>query len=248
MPDAKSLKKDTLELSKILPPDAPLDRLLTTLANHDAAVRMLTSVYPSTHEADIRKALSQLATLTRSLNEWATAKPAAKSAPEELTTENADVPAMLSFPDRVVFGYPGAIGKCKRVKVFVDGASKGNPGPAYAGVQITTIEGEPVYEAGLALGEMTNNAAEYHGMLHALEMLTENGCPEAYFFSDSMLMVNQMNGEWQVKHPGIMPLIQRAQVLRKKLSRFQIVHVRRENNRRADELANLACKKKLVKK
>ena len=155
---------------------------------------------------------------------------------------------MLSFPDRVVFGYPGAIGKCTRVKAFVDGASKGNPGPAYAGVQITNIEDEPVYEAGLALGPMTNNAAEYLALIHALEMLVENGCPEAYFFSDSMLMVNQMNGEWQVKNAGIMPLIKRAQALRKQLPRFQIVHVRRENNRRADELANLAFKKKLTKK
>jgi ribonuclease HI len=137
---------------------------------------------------------------------------------------------------------PSAIAPHHAVKVQVDGASKGNPGPSAAGIVITDLEGEVIYEEGICLGEMTNNAAEYRGLIRALEILAENGRPLAYVFSDSLLMVNQMNLEWQVKHPDIRRLFSQAQILKRRLPKFEIRHVPREKNKRADQLANRAIK------
>jgi ribonuclease HI len=236
---AADLKKMIRETLGLLPAEARADKILLKLANHKAVVKMLAQEFPQAEELDIRKALAKMAGLVATLDDWsapasgAQKKAQARTSSEAGASDEAPPPALND---------PSVLAGHHKVKVFVDGASKGNPGPASVGVVMTDLENQPLYEEGLYIGETTNNVAEYQALIQALETLTSHGCPEAYFFSDSTLMVNQMRGLWKVKNPGLLPMVARAQSLRRKLPRFQIAYVPREQNRRADELANLAYK------
>ena len=130
--------------------------------------------------------------------------------------------------------------------INVDGGSRGNPGPAGAGVVIRTDQGQRIHEGGYFLGRQTNNTAEYHALLRALQRVVRlrDSTPEppasTTIFSDSELLVRQLTGEYQVKSPTLGPLFREAQMLLVRLGRWTVRHVPREQNSRADELANLA--------
>jgi ribonuclease HI len=131
--------------------------------------------------------------------------------------------------------------------IHIDGGSRGNPGEAGFGVHVATPEGETV--AGLYgyLGRATNNVAEYQALLHALRYALGRGAFRVKLFSDSELVVRQVAGRYKVKHPDMIPLHREATSL---LSRFQeatLSHVRREQNREADRLANQALDEKASK-
>ena len=132
-----------------------------------------------------------------------------------------------------------------RVTINVDGGSRGNPGNAGAGIVIRREgSGEVLYEAGLFLGHATNNVAEYSALLAGLEKAAQIGAAEATIFSDSELMIHQINGHYRVKNEGLRPLFEQAQELRKNFQGSHFIHVRRELNAHADKLANLAMDKK----
>jgi ribonuclease HI len=122
---------------------------------------------------------------------------------------------------------------------YVDGASRGNPGPAGYGVFMRTEHGEIIEIAGY-LGTTTNNVAEYSGLLEALSFAAEEGATELEVISDSLLLVKQMNGEYRVKHPNLIPLFQRARTMARAFRRFSIRHTLRAGNKEADRLANVA--------
>ncbi|QDU34204.1 14.7 kDa ribonuclease H-like protein [Poriferisphaera corsica] len=125
--------------------------------------------------------------------------------------------------------------------IHIDGGARGNPGPAAAGVTIKQAgTGKIVHEAGYYLGHMTNNSAEYNGLLHALEAAKGLKADELLIHSDSQLMVRQINGEYKVKSPDLKPLYTKALRLIGGFKKVDLVHVRREKNKRADELANLS--------
>ncbi|WP_432797196.1 ribonuclease HI family protein [Poriferisphaera sp. WC338] len=125
--------------------------------------------------------------------------------------------------------------------IHIDGGARGNPGPAAAGVVIKNADtNKLIYEAGHFLGHMTNNSAEYNGLLKCLEAATELKAKDLLIHSDSELMVKQINGEYRVKSPDLKPLYQRAVKLLSHFPTWKLIHVRREKNVRADELANLA--------
>ncbi len=127
------------------------------------------------------------------------------------------------------------------VRIFVDGGSRGNPGPAAAGVVIQDTDQEVIrHEGGYYLGRLTNNAAEYQGLIRALELADEIGGRSATIFSDSQLMVRQVTGAYKVKSAALKPLHDRVRDLLSGFDRWQITHVYREHNHRADELANMA--------
>lgn len=130
-------------------------------------------------------------------------------------------------------------GHLLKVTAFVDGASRGNPGPAGYGVYMTTDRGEIISVAGY-LGTATNNVAEYAGLLDALAMATEEGATEVEVISDSLLLVNQMLGKFRVKHANLIPLHEKAQQMARRFRRFAIRHTPRAGNKEADNLANLA--------
>jgi len=126
------------------------------------------------------------------------------------------------------------------VVAYIDGGSRGNPGPAGFGVRIEQSDGTLVEEFSQSIGTATNNVAEYHGLLAALEWARAHGAPPIHIRSDSQLLVQQMLGNYKVKHPGLQPLHAKARMLAHELGRVTFEHVRRERNAHADRLANTA--------
>ncbi|RMF82011.1 MAG: reverse transcriptase-like protein [Planctomycetota bacterium] len=124
--------------------------------------------------------------------------------------------------------------------VHIDGGSRGNPGPAGAGVVIRRESGDLLHEGAYFLGHQTNNAAEYHGLIRALQRAEPFATEPLTILSDSQLLVRQLTGEYRVKSPALYPLFEQAQMLLLRFSVWKVKHIPREQNRRADELANLA--------
>jgi ribonuclease HI len=124
--------------------------------------------------------------------------------------------------------------------INVDGGARGNPGPAGAGVVITTSEGTRIHEAGYFLGRQTNNAAEYHALIRALQRAQQCGQQPLSIHSDSELLVRQITGDYRVKSPRLAQLYEQVQLLLLRAGVWNIQHVPREENARADALANLA--------
>ncbi len=123
---------------------------------------------------------------------------------------------------------------------YTDGAARGNPGPAGAGVYIVDQHDVPVDEAQLYLGEATNNVAEYRALLLALDKLEILGAKEIIIRSDSQLIIRQLTGEYRVKNEGLKPLYLEAKTRLRGFDDVTLEHVPREQNKDADRLANQA--------
>jgi ribonuclease HI len=126
------------------------------------------------------------------------------------------------------------------VIAYIDGGARGNPGPAGYGVQIEQPDGTLVEEFRESIGVATNNVAEYRGLLAALEWARTRGERAVHVRSDSLLLVQQMLGNYKVKHAGLQPLHAKARLLAHEIGRVGYEHVRREANKHADRLANAA--------
>jgi len=122
----------------------------------------------------------------------------------------------------------------------IDGASRGNPGPASYAVVIRDPSGKAILELAKNIGRETNNVAEYYALLAALDYATSHNISSLRIRSDSELLVRQMQGRYKVKSADLKPLHERASKMAKQLGYFAIEHVRRELNRDADALANVA--------
>ncbi|MFZ0520630.1 MAG: reverse transcriptase-like protein [Candidatus Acidiferrales bacterium] len=122
----------------------------------------------------------------------------------------------------------------------IDGASRGNPGPASYAVVLRDAQGKIVLELAKNIGRETNNVAEYFALLAALDYATTHNINALRIRSDSELLVRQMQGRYKVKSADLKPLHERAAKLARQLQYFAIEHVRRELNRDADALANVA--------
>lgn len=123
---------------------------------------------------------------------------------------------------------------------YTDGGARGNPGPAGYGVQVVDDDGAVVAELHEPLGHTTNNVAEYRGLIAALTWAVEHKAMPLRVRMDSELIVKQMRGLYKVKHPGLQPLHAEARALVMQIGRVVFEHVRREQNREADRLSNLA--------
>jgi len=127
------------------------------------------------------------------------------------------------------------------VIINIDGGSRGNPGLAGAGVVIKSADdGTVLHQAGIYLGQATNNVAEYQGLIEGLRRAKKLAATHVEVFSDSELLVRQMNGEYRVKNEGLKPLYEKANSLTANFEKFCISHIRREQNTQADEMANKA--------
>ncbi len=123
------------------------------------------------------------------------------------------------------------------VQIFSDGAARGNPGPAGIGVVIRNDE-KVLLEVSNFIGEQTNNVAEYMAFIRGLEEAIDMGQKNVEAFSDSELLVKQINGEYRVKNNGLVPLYNHARSLIKKFKHCRVYHTPREENKHADKLAN----------
>jgi ribonuclease HI len=122
----------------------------------------------------------------------------------------------------------------------IDGAARGNPGPASYGVILRGPDGSALDSLGKYIGRTTNNVAEYYALIAALDAAAARGIRRLRIQSDSELLVRQMKGAYKVKSADLKPLHERAQKAARALEFFVIEHVPRERNREADALANQA--------
>jgi broad specificity phosphatase PhoE/ribonuclease HI len=135
------------------------------------------------------------------------------------------------------------VSRPRRLKVIVeaDGGARGNPGPAgYGAVVREAGTGEVLVERAESLGIATNNVAEYSGLIAGLQAAAELGAVDVEVRMDSKLVVEQMSGRWQIKHPGLRPLAAQAAALVGRFDTVRFTWVPRAQNIHADALANAA--------
>jgi probable phosphoglycerate mutase len=125
------------------------------------------------------------------------------------------------------------------ITAHVDGGARGNPGPAGYGAVLTDEQGHVLAELYDGIGIATNNVAEYRGLLAALQWALDHGHSRLHIKADSLLIVEQMRGNYRVKHEGLIPLHQQARSLVHRIGHVTFEHVRREQNKEADRLSNL---------
>jgi probable phosphoglycerate mutase len=125
------------------------------------------------------------------------------------------------------------------ITAFIDGGARGNPGPAGYGVHIVDDTGTLLAELFEGIGRATNNVAEYRGLLAALEWALQHGHTHVHIKSDSLLLVQQINGNYRIKNEGLIPLYRQARHLMARVGEVTVEHVRRELNKDADRLSNL---------
>lgn len=128
----------------------------------------------------------------------------------------------------------------KRFIFYIDGASRGNPGKAGAGVVVCNGKGEVIKEKKVYLGQATNNVAEYRAFLLALQEACALRAREIEVYTDSELLVRQWNGRYRVRNPRLISLFEQARALCWRLEGCCVTYIPREQNKRADQLANQA--------
>jgi len=129
----------------------------------------------------------------------------------------------------------------RRATLAIDGASKGNPGPAGIGVVIYDESGNVVCEYGQHIGDTTNNFAEYTALVRGLQEVLKMGFEHVVIRSDSELLVRQLSGQYKVRSKNLLRIYKSALELLEKFKYVSINHVCREANARADKLASQAA-------
>jgi ribonuclease HI len=132
--------------------------------------------------------------------------------------------------------------------IYIDGAARGNPGPSAAGFVVLDGKGEEIHRYGRALGSATNNCAEYKALIEALNYLLNLAdqrhigrridAQAPVIYSDSELLVHQMNGRYRVRNPNLIELNRKAKELIGRIGYVRIVHIPRSQNRTADRIVN----------
>lgn len=162
--------------------------------------------------------------------------------PERSSEPRAEPPRPVRTPPPLP---PAPAGVVPRLKLFSDGAARGNPGPAGAGAVLMDAEGRIVARLGRFLGVQTNNYAEYMGLLLGLKHARSLGVKELEVLADSELLIRQLQGRYQVKSPTLRPLYEEATALLEAFPRVKLTHVPREKNKAADEMSNRAIDERM---
>ena len=149
-----------------------------------------------------------------------------------------EAPAMPSPPREAPKG--------RIVRIYSDGAARGNPGPAGAGAVLTDPDGKVIARLGRFLGKQTNNVAEYQGLILGLSHARQLGFRNVEVRADSQLLVRQLSGEYAVKHAGLKPLHAEAVRLLRSFDHADVQHVPREENALADEMSNRAIDEEMA--
>jgi ribonuclease HI len=125
------------------------------------------------------------------------------------------------------------------ITAYFDGGARSNPGPAGYGVYIVDANGNVLAQLSGSLGNTTNNIAEYHGLIAALQWAVDHNLTSITIKGDSQLIVEQMRGNYKVKNEGLRPLHMKARMLVMQIGDVRFEHVRRELNKEADRLSNV---------
>ncbi|MFH1546079.1 MAG: ribonuclease HI family protein [Patescibacteria group bacterium] len=128
--------------------------------------------------------------------------------------------------------------RAMKLTLFSDGAARGNPGPAAAGAIIQNLKKEEVAVISQFLGKATNNQAEYAAVILGLKKALEFSPTEIQIFLDSKLVVEQLAGRWKIKDLELKKLAEKAHALLAQFQKWEIAHIPRAQNKKADSLAN----------
>ena len=124
--------------------------------------------------------------------------------------------------------------------IHIDGAARGNPGPASIGATLKDGSGNLIASISQPIGRATNNQAEYRAIIAALEKAVSLSASQAEIYLDSLLVVKQINGQYRVKNKTLQPLYRKVKELQNQLISFKIGHIIRQKNKEADRLVNKA--------
>jgi ribonuclease HI len=124
------------------------------------------------------------------------------------------------------------------IAAYFDGGARGNPGPAGYGVYVVDDQGAVLAELSEGIGVATNNVAEYRGLLAALQWAVDHGVTALAVKGDSLLLIQQMLGNYRVKNEGLLPLYRQARHLVARIGQVTFEHIPREKNKDADRLSN----------
>jgi len=128
----------------------------------------------------------------------------------------------------------------RKVHLYIDGAARGNPGPAGIGVVILDENNNKIKDFYKFIGNATNNIAEYNALVYGLQEVIALGAKEVVINLDSELIARQLKGDYRVKNAGIKPLFEQAVHMFNNLDKVEVKHIDREQNKEADKLANKA--------
>ncbi|OGR54949.1 MAG: hypothetical protein A3I11_08205 [Elusimicrobia bacterium RIFCSPLOWO2_02_FULL_39_32] len=143
---------------------------------------------------------------------------------------------------------PLSVLRNKKLKIYADGASRGNPGPASYGICVLDSNDKILLEIGETIGNNTNSVAEYSALIRSLEEAVKLGAEELEIFTDSQLVARQFEGVYRVKDENLKILMQKVRELEKKFKSVNVQHILRSShpgNVRADRLANIALNRSL---
>ncbi|MCX7019164.1 MAG: ribonuclease HI family protein [Candidatus Sumerlaeota bacterium] len=251
-PEIRNLLKQAL---KIRNSEVPLHRVIDVLAMDGGDVSEAVNRYRGIRDQDLRRAFHYCAELLRALEADAGLRPrwepgdeadgrtAAKAAPARLSPAQSTTPKPRFRPEELLaFEMSEMRGQARAAKLYVDGASKGNPGQAAIGAVLFTMDGRKIAQTSRAIGRATNNIAEYIALIEGMRMAERMGVSSLFALSDSQLVVNQMSGVYKIKNAAIFEKAREAQQLAHRFVKFTISYIQRENNTLADALSNAAIK------
>lgn len=229
--DLAKFAKSAVRLSKS---GVALSRVMEILAQRDGDVSTVANRLPRIEEAELRQGFAAMARLLRELESRLGAK--AADQPDVALPDTREV-----FPTEEPTIAPGRA--VDRVKMFVDGGSRGNPGPAAIGIVFTDMGGHVLWQVSRRLeGDATNNVAEYEALREGLLRAIGQGWKKVHAFSDSELLVKQMLGHYKIKNPALQKLAMAVRGLTRQLDAFTIAQIGRDHNKLADRLAGHALK------
>ena len=157
----------------------------------------------------------------------------------EFSLTQKDLLGVFNYVQDVMQNKPGAMSQ--KIVAYIDGASKGNPGDAGIGIVFYNKKGDIIKEVKEYIGIATNNIAEYKALIRALEVICEEFAnDELKIFTDSELVAKQVSGHYRVKDKFLKELFTQVQRLLKNLKKIEVIHIKRNKNKHADKLANVA--------
>jgi len=127
-------------------------------------------------------------------------------------------------------------------RVFIDGASKGNPGPSGIGILVLDAHGKEIKKISEKISDTTNNVAEYRALLRGIAECLKSGFSSVLFFTDSQLLARQINGLYRIKDDKLKPLHVKVKSELSNFKSWEVTHIPREQNVVADKLANESFK------
>ncbi|MGB9692115.1 MAG: ribonuclease HI family protein [Candidatus Sumerlaeaceae bacterium] len=254
MPLDRETKKLLQKALSIQKSEVPFYRVLDILATRHGDISEVFERYPDIADTPLRTAFHHCAELLRHLAKieglmpaWELEGPSTdvdivgsgaktqKSPRSSSAARDKKIKAELApFVDESVRG------KVKTAKVYIDGASRGNPGPAGIGFALFDMDGRKIAQDAKPIGTATNNVAEYCALIEALKTAIQLGIEQLFVLSDSELLVKQMKGEYRIKNADLYERAKLAHQLAKQFSKFSIDYISRENNKLADALSNYA--------